>query len=40
VVNFKELKIRVEEIKNKKIKKFFNKYIIKYMGWAKKPFNP
>jgi len=36
VVNFKELKSKVEEIKNKKVKRYFKKYIIKYINLAKK----
>ena len=35
-VNFKELKSKVKEIKNKKVKRYFNKYIIKYVKLAKK----
>ena len=35
-VNFKELKSKVNEIKNKKVKSYFNKYIIKYIKLAKK----
>lgn len=35
VANFEELKNKVREIKNKKLKKFFSEYITSYMKWAK-----